>query len=73
MVYMMFDLDAIKEQRERDRKSDLEFMDFYMKWLKKTPNSIWSKQHANFINSGVLINNEWANGKSKEELLKVIG
>ena len=58
-----FDLEAIKKRRERDRKSDLEFMDFYVEWLKKTPNEVWSKQHADFINSGILIANECKNLK----------
>ena len=50
---MKIDLKALEEKKERNRKERLEFLEMYVKWLKKTPNEIWSKQHSGFIDSGM--------------------
>ena len=45
---------TIKEmgkEREANRKSNREFIDFYVDYLKKTPNKKWSKQQNLLINS----------------------
>ena len=44
------DLKELEEEKKRNRKQRMEFIDLYTKWLKKTPNKIWSKQHKEFIN-----------------------
>ncbi len=42
------ELALMKEQNIRERRK---FIHDYVDWLKKTPNDVWSKQHADFINS----------------------
>ena len=41
-----------------DRKKNFEeriwFIHHYASWVKKVPNKVWSKQHANFIDSLML-------------------
>lgn len=39
----------LKKDIERNEKERLEFIDAYVKWLKKTPNKKWSKIHARFL------------------------
>ncbi|MBI5553116.1 MAG: hypothetical protein HY917_00050 [Candidatus Diapherotrites archaeon] len=43
------DLKELKEEKERIFEERLRFIDLYTDWLKKTPNRIWSKQHAEFL------------------------
>ena len=38
------DLKELEEEKERNRQQRLDFIDQYAKWLKKTPNKVWSKQ-----------------------------
>jgi hypothetical protein len=38
------DLRELKEEKERNRKTRMEFIDLYVDWLKKNPNTKWSKQ-----------------------------
>ena len=38
------DLKELKEEKERNQEQRMQFIDFYAKWLKKTPNKVWSKQ-----------------------------
>lgn len=40
------ELEKFKEDNFRER---LEFIDMYVKWLKKTPNKEWSKQQKELI------------------------
>lgn len=44
-------LEEIRNQEERDLKGDLEFIKLLVDYIKKTPNKVWSKQQADFINS----------------------
>jgi hypothetical protein len=44
-------LKELEEEKERNFKQKLEFVRLYVKWIKKTPNKEWSRQHSNFINS----------------------
>lgn len=37
--------------KEKNRKERIKFIEMYVEWLKKTPNEVWSKQQAEFINS----------------------
>ncbi len=69
MNEFIVDFKELDEKKRRNKIERLQFIDWYVEWLKKTPNEIWSKQHAEFINSGILINNEWAKGKTKKEIL----
>jgi hypothetical protein len=38
------DLKEIEEEKKRNQRQRMEFIDLYTKWLKKTPNKNWSKQ-----------------------------
>ena len=38
------DLRELEEDKERNRKQRMEFINLYADWLKKTPNKKWSKQ-----------------------------
>lgn len=44
------DLKEIEEEKKRNFKQRLEFIDLYVKWLKKTPNKVWSKQQNKLLN-----------------------
>ena len=44
------DLKELKEEMERNRKQRMEFVNMYADWLKKTPNKVWSKQQAKYLN-----------------------
>ena len=50
-------LKEFEEKKEKNRQERIEFIDLYTDWLRKTPNEVWSKHHANFINSGIAIAN----------------
>ena len=47
--------EKIIEMNRRERKK---FLDFYIEWIKKTPNKVWSKQQAEFINSVLFLKNK---------------
>jgi hypothetical protein len=49
---MNIDLKDLNKKKNQNKKERLAFIDMYVEWLKKTPNEIWSKQHADFINAG---------------------
>ena len=38
------DLNELKRIKEENRKERLEFIEEYVKWLKRTPNKEWSSQ-----------------------------
>lgn len=42
-------LEKIEEERKRNFKQRLKFIDFYTDWLKKTPNEEWSKQQKKIL------------------------
>lgn len=48
---MRIKLNDINEQEERDLNADLSFIKLLVNHIKKTPNKVWSKQQADFINS----------------------
>ncbi|HII60418.1 hypothetical protein [Pyrococcus horikoshii] len=35
----------------REMSERIRYIKFYVEWLKKTPNEIWSKEQAEFINA----------------------
>ncbi len=43
------DLEELKKEMESNRRQRMQFVDQYAEWLKKTPNRVWSKQHAKFL------------------------
>ncbi|MFH0837150.1 MAG: hypothetical protein V1870_03405 [Candidatus Aenigmatarchaeota archaeon] len=62
------DLEELKKDREKNHAERMKFIDMYTDWLKKTPNEIWSKQHANFIDSGITIVNSRIINKKSEKI-----
>lgn len=38
------DLKELAKDKKRNFEERLRFIDAYVEWLKKTPNSVWSKQ-----------------------------
>jgi len=46
---MDIDFKELEEEKRRNRKERLEFIDKYVAWMKKTPNKIWSKQQKDII------------------------
>jgi hypothetical protein len=43
------DRDEIKREIKRNAEQRLDFVRQYADWLKKTPNKVWSKQHAKYL------------------------
>ena len=52
---MKFDLKELDEDKKRNFKERLEFIDLYVEWLKKTPNKVWSRQQRNLIDGSTRI------------------
>jgi hypothetical protein len=44
------DLREVEEDRKRNRKQRLEFITWYARWVKSTPNSKWSAQQKKMLN-----------------------
>ena len=42
---------AIIDDIERNRRQRLEFITWYARWVKATPNEVWSKQQKELIES----------------------
>ncbi|HLC67192.1 MAG TPA: hypothetical protein VJK52_06150 [Candidatus Nanoarchaeia archaeon] len=42
-------LEELKRFKEENFRERLAFLDKYADWLKRTPNSQWSKQQKNFL------------------------
>ncbi len=70
MNEFVVDFKELEEKKRRNKEERLQFIDWYVEWIKKTPNNVWSKAHADFIDSCIIINNEWAKGKTKEQILE---
>lgn len=51
MLKSKITIKEMEKEREANRKSNREFIDFYVDYLKKTPNKKWSKQQNVLINS----------------------
>lgn len=45
------DLKEIDEEIALNKKQRMEFIDMYAKWLKKTPNKVWSRQQKKLLGS----------------------
>jgi hypothetical protein len=72
-VAMKIDLRELEEKKERNRKERLKFIELQVEWRKRTPNAVWSKQQAAFINA-VLANaqrSRWRKERGKE--VKIMG
>ena len=59
-------LQSLEEDRKRNRKQRLEFITVYARWVKRTPNKVWSKQQKKLIKSVLQSAN-----KIKKEGIKV--
>ena len=46
---MEFNLEEMKKTKERNFQQRLEFIDMYVEWIRKTPNSVWSAQQKKFL------------------------
>lgn len=55
---MKFDFKELEAERKRNRDERLKFIEMYVEWLKKTPNKVWSKHQAAFIDSVISSSNE---------------
>ena len=58
----------LKEARKRNHEGNMKYIEQYVKWLKKTPNAVWSKKQAEFIDS--IISNA---NQDKELYMKIKG
>jgi len=45
------DLEELDKQKKENFRRRLDFIDEYVKWLKKTPNKQWSQQQKKIIDS----------------------
>ncbi|MFH1587585.1 MAG: hypothetical protein ABID38_07045 [Candidatus Diapherotrites archaeon] len=43
------DLRELKEEKKRNRRQRMEFIDRYTDWLEKTPNKVWSSQQIKYL------------------------
>lgn len=43
------DFQELEEEKKRNFKQRMEFVDMYAEWLKRTPNKVWSRQHAKYF------------------------
>ncbi|GEM_PF-1060774 len=43
------DLEELEDEKARNRKQRMEFVDMYAAWLRKTPNKVWSRQHNKYF------------------------
>jgi hypothetical protein len=43
------DLKELERDQERNAKERLKFIDMYTEWLKKTPNTVWSKEQKKIL------------------------
>lgn len=43
------DLKELAQDKKKNFKARLAFIDSYVEWLKKTPNSVWSKQQKRML------------------------
>ncbi len=48
-----FDLKELRAQQKRNFLERLKFIDSYVKWLKRTPNKVWSKQQNIIVNQNL--------------------
>ena len=46
---LKIDLKVLEDDKMRNFEERLKFIDMYVEWLKKTPNSVWSKQQKELI------------------------
>ncbi len=51
MKYPKIDLEEIEEMKKRNFKERLKFIEFYVNYLKKTPNKKWSSEQNKIINT----------------------
>ncbi len=49
------DFKELEKEIEQNRQQRLEFVKQYANWLKRTPNDVWSKQHAKYFGKKVRV------------------
>jgi hypothetical protein len=49
VVLLKIDLKELEKDKNRNFKERLEFIDLYVKWLKRTPNKEWSRQQKELL------------------------
>ena len=54
------ELEEIRADRKRNQKQRLKFVSWYARWVKCTPNSVWSKQQKELIDSVLKSSNKAA-------------
>ena len=60
----MVNILQLKAEHKKDLQESLKIIDLYVRWIKKTPNKIWSKKQADFFKSVYgAINQDWLNSK----------
>ena len=63
----MVNISQLKEIHKRDLQNSLKVIDLYVKWIKKTPNKIWSKQQADLFKSFYeSVNQNWRRSKTNK-------
>lgn len=45
------DLDQLRKRKELNARQRRDFIRTYVKWLKKTPNKVWSRQQKEFLDA----------------------
>ncbi|MEM0466077.1 MAG: hypothetical protein QXX20_00535 [Candidatus Thermoplasmatota archaeon] len=55
----------IHEDRERNRTQRLEFVTWYARWVKQTPNKVWSTQQKELVEGVIWV----ADADAKEKIL----
>ena len=48
-TFPKIDLKELEKEMQLNRRQRLEFVKQYAKWLKKTPNPVWSKQQVKYL------------------------
>jgi hypothetical protein len=57
-------LKDIREDRRRNRAQRLEFVTSYARWIKRTANSVWSRQQREMLDSVISSANEAAKARA---------
>ncbi len=50
----------LEEERKRNKAQRLEFVTWYARWIKRTPNEVWSRQQRKMVDSVIKAANEAA-------------
>lgn len=60
----MVNLSELRHAHEQEVAESLKIINIYVKWIKKTPNKVWSQQQADLFKSFYAsVNQNWRNSK----------